>query len=114
MSDHGPGTTAADHGDHHAHDGGHGDHSHGDHEGDHPHGGSIKTYIAVTVALCVPNAADDLVAGKVSKLPAIDGKADDDAWKTAKEVVVKIDQPDEEAPYPIRTAFQRCLASSAA
>src|SRR5436189_6382735 len=48
--------------------------------------------------LCAPNAPDELVAGKVSKLPAVDGKADDDAWKTAKEVVVKIDQPDEEAP----------------
>ena len=54
--------------------------------------------VAVTVALCAPNAADELVAGKVSKLPAIDGKADDDAWKTAKEVVVKIDQPDENPP----------------
>jgi hypothetical protein len=54
--------------------------------------------VAVTVALCAPNAADELVAAKVSKLPAIDGKADDDAWKTAKEVVVKIDQPDEESP----------------
>jgi hypothetical protein len=46
----------------------------------------------------VPAAADELTAAKVAKLPAIDGKADDDAWKTAKEVVVKIDQPDEEAP----------------
>ena len=46
----------------------------------------------------VPPAADELVAAKVAKLPAVDGKADDDAWKTAKEVVVKIDQPDEEAP----------------
>ncbi len=58
------------------------------------------------IALCCANpgpespsgAADELVATKVPKLPAIDGKADDDAWKTAKELVVKIDQPDEEAP----------------
>ena len=43
-------------------------------------------------------AAEELVAAKVPKLPTIDGKADDDAWKTAKEVVIKIDQPDEETP----------------
>src|SRR5262245_41281523 len=54
--------------------------------------------VAVTVSLCIPRAADELVAGKVSKLPAIDGKADDDAWKAAKEVVVKMDQPDEDPP----------------
>ena len=54
--------------------------------------------VAVAVALNVPNAADELVAGKVSKLPAIDGKGDDDAWKAAKEVVVKMDQPDENPP----------------
>ena len=54
--------------------------------------------VAVAVALNVPNAADELVAGKVSKLPTIDGKGDDDAWKAAKEVVVKMDQPDENPP----------------
>lgn len=43
-------------------------------------------------------AADELFCAKVAKLPTIDGKADDDAWKGAKEVVVKIDQPDEETP----------------
>jgi len=58
----------------------------------------LLAVVAVTVAFCVPNAADELVAGKVSKLPAIDGKADDDAWKSAKEVVVKMDQPDENPP----------------
>jgi len=45
-----------------------------------------------------PAAADELVCAKVAKLPEIDGKAGDDAWKSAKEVVVKIDQPDEEMP----------------
>jgi hypothetical protein len=45
-----------------------------------------------------PPAADELVCGKVAKLPDIDGKAGDEAWKGAKELVVKIDQPDEEAP----------------
>ena len=58
----------------------------------------LPAFMAVAVALCLPNTADELLAGKVSKLPTIDGKADDDAWKTAKELVVKIDQPDEETP----------------
>src|SRR5207237_9901928 len=52
----------------------------------------------VPVAGNVPGAADELVVAKVPKLPAIDGKADDEAWKAAKEIVVKIDQPDEETP----------------
>ena len=58
----------------------------------------LLAVVAVTVALGAPNAADELVAAKVSKLPAIDGKADDDAWKSAKELVVKMDQPDEDPP----------------
>lgn len=44
------------------------------------------------------SAVDELVCGKVAKLPDIDGKAGDDAWKSAKELVVKMDQPDEENP----------------
>lgn len=54
--------------------------------------------VAVIAMLTAPNAADELVATKVSKLPAIDGKDDDDAWKAAKDLVARIDQPDEEAP----------------
>jgi hypothetical protein len=46
----------------------------------------------------LPHAGDELIVAKVAKLPVIDGKADDDAWKTAKELVVKIDQPDETPP----------------
>jgi hypothetical protein len=49
-------------------------------------------------ALALPSAADELAIAKVAKLPAIDGKADDDAWKGAKELVVKVDQPDEDPP----------------
>ena len=50
----------------------------------------LKLLAAVAfVAMLVPPAANELVAAKVSKLPTIDGKADDEAWKTAKEVVVK-------------------------
>jgi len=40
----------------------------------------------------------ELVAARVAKLPTIDGKADDDAWKSAKELVVGIDEPLEEKP----------------
>ncbi|HZE97827.1 MAG TPA: ethylbenzene dehydrogenase-related protein [Planctomycetota bacterium] len=60
----------------------------------------LKSFMAVAVValLNVPPAADELVCGKVAKLPTIDGKADDEAWKAAKPVVVKIDQPDEETP----------------
>ena len=52
--------------------------------------------LAVTALLNVPPAADELVCGKVAKLPDIDGKAGDDAWKSAKELAVKMDQPDED------------------
>jgi hypothetical protein len=40
----------------------------------------------------------ELVAAKVAKLPVIDGKADDDAWKSAKELKTGIDEPLEEKP----------------
>ena len=45
-----------------------------------------------------PAAGDEVVCPKVAKLPDIDGKANDEAWKAAKETIVKIDQPDEEMP----------------
>lgn len=38
-------------------------------------------------------AAQELKAVKVKTLPAVDGKADDEAWKSAREFVVKIDVP---------------------
>jgi len=53
----------------------------------------------LVVVLAAPGRRlPELEAAKVAKLPAIDGKADDEAWKGAKELVVKIDQPGEEAP----------------
>jgi len=58
----------------------------------------ILALVAVTALLNVPGAADELVCGKVAKLPDIDGKGGDAAWSGAKAVVVKIDQPDEEMP----------------
>jgi Ethylbenzene dehydrogenase len=51
-----------------------------------------------SAALKPTPAGDELVCAKVAKLPEIDGKAGDEAWKTAKELIVKIDQPDEEMP----------------
>jgi len=54
--------------------------------------------VALIVALNLPTPAEELVCAKVAKLPAIDGKADDDVWKTAKELTAKIDEPDEENP----------------
>jgi len=58
----------------------------------------IKLLAAVlVVVLGAPRqAAPELVAAKVAKLPTIDGKADDDAWKTAKELIAKIDEAGED------------------
>lgn len=58
----------------------------------------LKTLACIVVGalLNVPTAADEVVCAKVAKLPDIDGKAGDEAWKTAKEFAVKMDQPDEE------------------
>jgi hypothetical protein len=54
--------------------------------------------ILVVVLGAPRQQAQELVAAKVAKLPTIDGKADDDAWKSAKELVVKIDEAGEENP----------------
>jgi hypothetical protein len=56
--------------------------------------------LALVLALApdTPSQANELVAAKVSKLPTIDGKSDDEAWKHAKELVAKFDNPDEENP----------------
>jgi hypothetical protein len=58
----------------------------------------LKTFAAMAAAVMFlhPNRVDDLVAAKVATLPAIDGKAGDEAWSKAKELVVKIGQPGEE------------------
>lgn len=47
----------------------------------------------------VLSLADDpvLEAAKTAKLPSIDGKADDEAWKAAKELVVPMGVPEEKA-----------------
>ena len=54
---------------------------------------------ALLVLLHVPlQQAPELVAVKVPKLPAIDGRGDDEAWKMAREIAVGIDEPLEEKP----------------
>ncbi len=55
--------------------------------------------VVIAVVFGAPHREDPvLVAAKVAKLPVIDGKADDEAWKTAKELKVGIDEPLEEKP----------------
>lgn len=61
----------------------------------------LAAVLAAVLAAPAPAPAPklpELEVSKVAKLPAIDGKADDEAWKAAKELVVKIDQPGEPAP----------------
>ncbi len=50
---------------------------------------------ALSLASAGPQGAKplELEASKVAALPAIDGKADDAAWKGAQELVIKVDQP---------------------
>lgn len=57
----------------------------------------MKTIVALAGlwALLFPAADPEVTAAKVSKMPAIDGKAGDDAWKQAKELEVKIAVPSE-------------------
>ena len=64
----------------------------------------------VSLLLCVvPSAATDFTYQEYTKAPEI--------WKRGfvfgiSQYISAVAQPDEEAPYPVRTAFQRCLASS--
>jgi hypothetical protein len=56
----------------------------------------MKILGAVTALLMLgagSQAVPELTAAKVAKLPALDGKADDEAWKSAKELVVKTGLP---------------------
>lgn len=57
----------------------------------------MKRLWALSVAALLGASQDkapELTAARVDKLPAIDGKADDEAWKKAPELVVRIDIPD--------------------
>jgi hypothetical protein len=54
----------------------------------------LRSIVAAALAgFCAPQAAPELVAAKVSALPAVDGKADDAAWGQARELVLKVDKP---------------------
>ena len=64
----------------------------------------------VSLLVCVaPSAAADFTYQEYTKAP--------DLWKRGfvfgiSRYMSAVAQPDEEPPYPVRTAFQRCLASS--
>jgi hypothetical protein len=64
----------------------------------------------VSLLVCVaPSAAADFTYQEYTKEPEV--------WKRGfvfgiSQYMSAVAQPDEEAPYPVRTAFQRCLVSS--
>jgi len=64
----------------------------------------------VSLLVCVaPSAAADFTYQEYTRAP--------DLWKRGfvfgiSRYMSAVAQPDEEPPYPVRTAFQRCLASS--
>ena len=65
--------------------------------------------IASLLLLVGPSAAEDFTYQEYTKAPEL--------WKRGfvfgiSRYMSAVAQPDEEAPYPVRTAFQRCLASS--
>ena len=71
----------------------------------------IKILFSIISSLffVVPSAAADFTYQEYTKAP--------EAWKRGfvfgiSQYMSAVAQPDEEAPYPVRTAFQRCLASS--
>jgi hypothetical protein len=71
----------------------------------------IKTFLAIVplVLVVAASAAADFTYQDYTKTS--------DAWKRGfvfgiSRYISTVAQPDEEAPYPVRTAFQRCLGSS--
>ena len=71
----------------------------------------VKILLAIVslVFFVAASAAADFTYQDYTKTP--------EAWKRGfvfgiSRHVSTVAQPDEEAPYPVRTAFQRCLASS--
>jgi len=71
----------------------------------------VKILLAIVslVFFVAASAAADFTYQDYTKTP--------EAWKRGfvfgiSRYVSTVAQPDEEAPYPVRTAFQRCLASS--
>ena len=67
--------------------------------------------IMSSLLFVVPSAAVEFTYQEYAKTPEV--------WKRGfvfgiSQYISAVAQPDEEAPYPVRTAFQRCLASSTA
>jgi hypothetical protein len=63
--------------------------------------------MTLVLALALSLADDPVLeAAKTAKLPAIDGKADDEAWKAVKELVVPMGLPEEK---PERKAFMKAV-----
>ena len=65
--------------------------------------------IMSSLLFVVPSAAVEFTYQEYAKTPEV--------WKRGfvfgiSQYMSAVAQPDEEAPYPVRTAFQRCLASS--
>ena len=65
--------------------------------------------IVSSLLFAIPSAAADFTYQEYTKAPEV--------WKRGfvfgiSQYMSAVAQPDEEAPYPVRTAFQRCLASS--
>ena len=71
----------------------------------------VKILLSIMLLLLfvAPSAAADFTYQEYIKAPEV--------WKRGfvfgiSQYMSAVAQPDEEAPYPLRTAFQRCLASS--
>src|SRR5215468_6498516 len=71
----------------------------------------VKTLLSIALLLLfvAPSAAAEFTYQEYAKTPEV--------WKRRfvfgiSQYMSAVAQPDEEAPYPVRTAFQRCLASS--
>ena len=65
--------------------------------------------IMSSLLFVVPSAAAEFTYQEYTKTPEV--------WKRGfvfgiSQYMSAVAQPDEEPPYPVRTAFQRCLASS--
>jgi hypothetical protein len=63
--------------------------------------------IAVLLSIVAPSAAAEMAYSDYAKAP--------DAWKRGfvfgiSQYLSAVAQPDEEPPYPVRSAYQRCLA----
>jgi hypothetical protein len=72
-------------------------------------GSNILVWMVPLLFVATQSLAADLTYKEYAKAP--------DAWKRGfvfgiSRYVTVVAQPDEEAPYPVRTVFQRCLAES--